>query len=648
MASVFKVGGRRVRAALIAGGLLGALVSATAAPPVQAQAVPSFPGNASFNGYSTGQNVSARVLDTAAEGPRVVNASVAFSSAATNTAGLQGVQNETNNAVVPTPGTPDLALDPGGDEAYGKGTALEVGLGVDLPDENGDQVALSGRAEAAALPIKTSPSDPAPAGANANDTGLVLSEDIVIPGDPVAYVNALPNEAEAIWNEKTCILGQPISYGRGRAATAQLIDAASDDATPDLDSPLVGVSSDFFGDQRGAVDTRSFTYLVNNGDGTFGMASETRMTFAPISLLQTDPEAPGPIVIEILGEWRFRAVATGKPGGASVSYEVVGPSDDPDTPVIRIYLAPADANAVPQIEIKRNQLFTPEGIDVPALPLLGLTIGEDPRALDTDASDGVDPALPAVTSANNNSDGTIASGAADVIRLDALAVGDGQQVAGVRIGHVEALAQVPAGGFECKIPVSKTGPAEANAGQDITWTIKVPSDAEALRGLACDLVNIKVTDTIKTVTGNATGTIKSITSGSSTGTGTGNTGTITIPGPYKVGDPPIEITVVATMRGAGEIENQVDVVANLANCGQGNLGGKISGFAELANVTGTAAVLGSATVEGAGSAGATRVAVLAARLPTTGGGVFAGFGIAALLTAAGVYLLNRRASSATS
>jgi hypothetical protein len=302
-----------------------------------------------------------------------------------------------------------------------------------------------------------------------------------------------------------------------------------------------------------------------------------------------------------------------------------------------------------QVTILRSQLFTEEGInpfDGAALPLLDLAIGEDKRKLDDTPNTpvGEDATLPAT----EDPSGTLASGAADILRIDALTVAEGVEIAGLRLGHFEAKAVAPAGGFQCKIPVSKTGPTEANAGQDITWTIKVPSDADALLGLACDLVNIKVTDTIKTVSGNATGTIKSITSGSSTGTGTGNTGTITIPGPYKVGDPPIEITVVATLTGSGDIENVVDVVANLANCGQGELGGKISGFADLANVTGTAEVLGNATVVGAGSAGATRVAVLAARLPTTGGGVFAGFGIAALLTAAGVYLLNRRASSTTS
>ena len=76
-----------------------------------------------------------------------------------------------------------------------------------------------------------------------------------------------------------------------------------------------------FGDTRNEADSRSFTYLASNGDGTYGLATETHMTFAPISLLQTDPAAPPPVVIEILGEWVFRAVATGKPGGSSITLQ---------------------------------------------------------------------------------------------------------------------------------------------------------------------------------------------------------------------------------------------------------------------------------------------------------------------------------------
>jgi hypothetical protein len=617
-------------------------------PAAQAQNEPSFPGGANFNAYATGANVHAGVLDTGATGPRIADASAAFSSAATDTAGVKGIVSETKNAVVPTPGTADLALDPAGDESYGKGSALEVGLGVSLPDENANQIALSSRAEAAALPIKVSPTDPAPTGANSNDTGLVQSEQVVIPGDPVAYVNALPNEAEAVWNDRTCILGQPISYGRGRAATAQLVDTSSDDTTSDLDAPLVNASQDFFGDAgRGVADTKSFTYLINNGDGTFGVGSETHMTFAPVGLLQTDPATPAPIVIEVLGEWVFRAVSTGKPGGSKVTYEVNVPgAADPNPTVIRIWLGSVDPTT-PTINITRNQLFTDEGIGIPASPLIDAAIGEDARGIDTDLDDGV---VDATTKPTEAADGTLASGAADVVRIDALAPGGGVEVAGVRIGHMEAKAQAPAGGFRCTIPVSKVGPTTGNAGESITWTINVPADAEALRGLACDLVNITVVDTIKTTKGNATGSITSISAQGKSATGNGATATLSGLGPYKVGDPPIVVTVVAKLSGSGEITNTANVTANLANCGQGNLSGKITGFADIAKVTGTAEVLGTAKVTGSGTAGATGVQVLAARqLPTTGANrLFTGLGLAALLSAAGVYLLERKVRRSTS
>ena len=55
------------------------------------------------------------------------------------------------------------------------------------------------------------------------------------------------------------------------------------------------------------ASTQTFTYLVNNGDGTCGIASEIHMTIAPvnINLLGT--------TIEVGGDWVMKGVATGKP-----------------------------------------------------------------------------------------------------------------------------------------------------------------------------------------------------------------------------------------------------------------------------------------------------------------------------------------------
>ena len=62
---------------------------------------------------------------------------------------------------------------------------------------------------------------------------------------------------------------------------------------------------------------------------------------------------------------------------------------------------------------------------------------------------------------------------------------------------MESKAVVPAGGIKCGIPVSKTGtPASVVAGQNqtVNYTITVPSDIEAFKAVACDLINIKVVD----------------------------------------------------------------------------------------------------------------------------------------------------------
>jgi hypothetical protein len=331
-------------------------------------------------------------------------------------------------------------------ESFGKGTGLEIGVATGLPNNDLNGIVLGGRAEGGAQPAERSDASPV---ASVNDTDDVDTELLELTeAEPLAYLRALHGHARARWDEALCITDGNVSEGQGQVAQAQLVDTAPSAATADLDAPLVDLHSDFFGSDRGVADTKSFTYLVPNADGTFGLAAETHMTFAPIGLLQTSAAAPPPIVVEILGEWIFRAQATGKNGGSSVTYEVAGLSADPDPTVVRIYLSPADANALPAIEIKRSELFTPTGIvvDIPSAPgpkLLSLTLGEDIRAI---SAPNVlpDPA----SQPTLDPDGTTASGAADVIRISALNANsldpNGPQVAGVRVGHLEAAVDVPA------------------------------------------------------------------------------------------------------------------------------------------------------------------------------------------------------------
>ncbi|MEY2474839.1 MAG: hypothetical protein QOG87_154 [Actinomycetota bacterium] len=414
-----------------------------------------------FSGYSTGSNIHADVLRVS-DVQQILNADVASSAAAVDSDGFDpaGIHNEENFAVVPTAGAPDALVDSGGKESYGRGSGLEIGVATGLPNNDENQIIPGGIAEAGAQPAERSDGDP-PAGPT--DTGLVESELAEITqADPLLYAQLLEGQARARFDETQCLTTGNLSEGRGQTAKAQLVDTSSDPATGDLDAPLVNASSDFFGSGgRGVSQTWSMSYLVDNLDGTWGLATETHMTFAPVGLLQSDPTAPPPVFVEILGEWIFRAVATGKAGGANVTYEVAGLSDDPDPTVIRVYLGAPDNATTPTIPIRRSDLFGDEGIDIAIPPgplgpkLISLTLGEDIRAIS--APNVLPDPLSDPTETGN---GTLASGAADVVRISAVnadaGVPNGPEVANVRIGHLEAEAQVPAGGIVCPAPPAAT------------------------------------------------------------------------------------------------------------------------------------------------------------------------------------------------
>ena len=676
-----KVGKRRLAAALVAGGLLGSLLAVGNGGPVQAaQSAPAtFPGDAAFSGHASGVNVYADALTvgaapeddpTAPAGPAIAQAGISFSGAATNSQTFTSrVTNEMNEVVVPANGDPaEVGVDSAGKEGYGKGTGLDLGVAQDLPSDGDGQLALGGVAHAASAPPERSDADADPPGTppNGAETGLVLEELATVPVSALAYVEAIQGRAAAVWNDKTCILGQPIAYGEGKAARAQLVDSGeTNEETGEHQAPVVETSEDFFGtENRSASHNWSFTYLKHVGGGVYGLVSETHMTFAPISILpQTPVEAPSPIVIEILGEWVMRATATGTPGGATVDYDVVGPfdpedGDDPDDPtVIRIWLS-GEVDTPPQIAIKRSELFTAEGIqigippesDPPAGPAIAaLTIGEDERALQPAAGTQPNAAAPPTLAA----DGTLAAGAADVIRLALLDLDlglEGEQLAELRIGHTEARAQVPPGGIKCQFPVRKDGPTTVTSGERFTWTISIPSDSEALRGLNCDLTSIRAVDTVRTVEGSVRAVMSNPSNGGVVSDG-GSTVTWENLGPYKIGDPPIQVTVDAVLTGVGRVENLVDVTATLGNCrAQGQLtGAAIDSDALLQGagiIEGGGQISGGATVQGVGTSGPIQVNA-AQVLPATGASsdtpMYAGLAIAALLTAAGVYRLNRKA-----
>ncbi|MGH9150749.1 MAG: hypothetical protein ACRD0F_10465, partial [Acidimicrobiales bacterium] len=496
-----------------------------------------------FAGYSTGTAIHTdATLGTTA----LVDVEQAFSANSTNSAGLATpILNEM--AVVAQPALPTK-------QSYGQGTGLQVGVGTTAPIAPGEnQILLAGLAEANAAPT----------------TPLVTRQIGPVSLPPVAFANVLRGQAAAAFNPNSCVIGQPLSFGLGYADDTQLVGAATPGA-PQLTGALI--STDNTVDR--VSQSRSLSYLVPNGDGTFGLVSETRQTIAPISVFDNQLNE---ITIELLGEFILRATATGKPGGASVTFAPAG-APTPTTPILTI-----SQGLLPAINLNFQQLFGVGGL-VLTTGVLDLAIAEDPRAIGGSAAST--PTLAA--------DGTLAAGAADVVRAQLLpALGLG--LLDLRLGHMEAAAQVPAGGIRCNIPVSKTtNPDPVLAGQRFTWTISIPSSATAFADLACDLVNIDVIDRVRILNGDVRYRLVSASSGGVI-SGT-DTVTWTGLGPYTPGAPPITLTIVGEIlpnSEAGLLENRVDVTALVTNCTAGAGGSQLVGDARL---VGTTTITGFTTV----------------------------------------------------
>jgi hypothetical protein len=536
--------------------LLAAVCPAVALP---AGAGPGDLPTADFSGYSTGAVIHADALQGATEGPRLVDADVAFSGAAVSSQGFAApIHNELAEAVLPTTQL--------GRRAYGRGTGLEAGTGTSLPnDPNRHQVMVAGLAEAAAPP----------------NSPLVTKELAPVRASPLAYASLVRGQAQPVYGDETCVLGQPISYGLGYAADAQLLNGGQ--ATPEgsFAQPLLAAD---VGDpiDRTVSQSKSFTYLAANGDGTFGLVSETRQTLAPVTLFKGTANE---MTIEVLGEFVFRAVATGKPGGARIDYAPDG-SPTPTAPVVRV-LRPGS----PPAEVTFEQLFGPKGFTTPANPFVSLALGEDPRKI-AEPGRGADPnSVPDLAGA-----GTSAAGAVDVVRLTLPnpAPADAPRALEVRIGHMEARATVPEGGVRCRLPVHKaTNPDLVMAGEPFTWTISIPPRPDSLVALACDLVGIAATDTSSADPG-VDYTLESASNG---GVVQGKKVTWPNLGRYHPGDPPILVTIsgrVSPTSLAGILTDTVDVTAALGQCTGGAAGRQLVG---IANVD-TTAVTGAASLVG--------------------------------------------------
>lgn len=387
-----------------------------------------------FSGFATATPIHVDALQASATS-RLADIEVAFSGAATNSAGFAptSIQNEMQINIQPnnTASTPPAAFP--GKNASGRGSGIEIGVNNPLPSQV-RTIVQADEAEAVAPP----------------NTDIVTKQVLgpTIPTNQVVYASLLRGQAQAVFEPNPC-LANPIAMGLGYIADAQLLNSGTG-AGPDGRMTAPVLATDDPNPERAVTQSRSVVFPVANGDGTFGLVSETRSTFAPINIARGGPSPAPKVIIEILGEWIFRATATGKgPGTIEQTVRMpTGEAPTPTTTVIRI--STNGGTSFTDITFQQLPAFGATGFVIPAplSPVISGAIGEDARAI---AAPG---AVPDPLSTPTKTD-TTAAGAADVLRIQVLAGAPspapaGAHAADLRIGHQEASVSVPPGGFRCQ------------------------------------------------------------------------------------------------------------------------------------------------------------------------------------------------------
>jgi len=535
----------RTRAGAILTGLaLVAAMAGFAPTPAGGQVTPT---EQQWGGYGSSTVIGLNTLGIGAT--ITANVQAAHATGAVNSRGLttSNVDELGQNISPPRPAK----------NAYGRGAGVEVGLLTgSIQNVDVNQVVLTQLAESDAPP---------PTGPIVKTTPIDLT--------PILSATTATGEARATFNRDTCTVGRPITHGRGYVENLVVLNQ---------DPNQGAVATNLTGDN--VSESRTLTYLIPNGDGTFGMVAEMRQLVAPVNLLN------GLLTVRIAGPLIMRVIATGKPGGARVEY--------PGTPVLSISTANGTIPVVQPISLQ--SLLGQNGLNIDIPGIATVTLGTPPHAV------GGSPATPASLA----SDGTSASAAVDAVRLSLLQ-SLGLNVADLRVGHMQGAVSVPAGGIRCNIPVAKaSSPATIGAGEDFTISISIPSDSGLYNQLfGCDLINIEAVD-VHTVT---SGNVRFVLTGASNGgviNDAGDTVTFTGLGNYRRGDPPIVLTVsgrIPSNSPAGTLQDVVDVTATLGNCEGGTADGQ--------DIVGSAVTGGRVTGTRVFSVEITRTGVL----PSTGG-----------------------------
>lgn len=528
----------------------GTVLAASPAGAVPSDAV-SF-ANANFHGYASGDEIHLGAVTVS--GKSVADTEEGYSGATTDTAGLAAPVIGDDGGTTGT-GLLVQPAEPASDKAFGTGAGLEVGL-VAPADASADQLKLAGLAQ------QVAPPDSSPAVSTLLNSGSCQvvdgdTECLNLP-DGLASAGALTGEGAAVFNPDVCPLGQPISYGFGDAADAELLSFADTTALAGALNGL-GITVPSTGDvltNTGDARTVSQTFLSPNGDGTYGLATEAETTIAPVSL---NLFGAASVQLEIGGALNsngtanpavpisLTAKATGESSGAELTLAAndvvsltltVGPTTttilpatsiddligqggldidlDPQTLVGQLSAAVNQNPVLAKIPVLGSTLGTvvataasslsPVTSKLPNDSLGSIALGTPVRAIDSAPSAKVS-GTPTPLGAPSSTEGTTASGAFDLARVLIAPAAGGTTpstvLANFYVGHLEASAELTAP-IECTLPVIKSAnPTSVQAGQSFTYNIEVPNPAD-LGLIDCNLDNMTVTDVITDQTGDPT------------------------------------------------------------------------------------------------------------------------------------------------
>ncbi|MGH2759364.1 MAG: hypothetical protein ACRDKJ_07330 [Actinomycetota bacterium] len=433
--------------------------------------------------------------------------------------------------------------------SYARGIGLEAGLAV--TPENEDQLQLAGLAEQSAPPDNDEPAVEA------------IAADI----SPLAFASLVRGQALANAQDnglipEVCVLGDDLSRGFGHAEDVEAIDLAPTDDLG-LEAPVVAL--DDAKEPDNGVESKSRTRLIPTGTpNNFGLLSETRQTILPVTLLQSEAvdEDPRALTLEVAGTWFLRAIATGKAGGADVQFgSTQGEITKDNVTDLLSLLDPGGNDLLDPLPVDElEDIFGPDGLEIPGDPIINISIAQKERKL-VGPNEFPDPEAPAEEAAN----GTKAVGAVDAIRIRLLAPTADTMLADIRLGHMEGSVQVPAGGVNCPIPVTKTAdPRSIELGDSSEITITVHNDFD------CDLTGVVLTDRIRQLEGDPDFKLTEASPAPKSPTiPTGNISTADVVwelGEIKKGEKKsVTMTLQAATKG-GIIRDIAEATGKLANC----------------------------------------------------------------------------------